>query len=115
MKKMIIVALVGAMLIPGQMMASNDRGRKERPRVENRGGNRKEYRNHDNRRGNDRGKVIVVNKPQRPIVINRHNPRPCPPPPPRRHHHCHHNDVADAIGAAAALVGLIGIVSAVSQ
>ena len=114
MKKMIIVALVGAMLIPGQMMASNDRGRKERPRVENRGGNRKEYRNHDNRRGNDRGKVIVVNKPQRPIVINRHNSRPCPPPP-RRHHHCHHNDVADAIGTAAALVGLIGIVSAVSQ
>ena len=119
MKKIIIAALIGAMLMPAEMMASNDRGRRERPRVEQRGGKRgggKEHRGYHGKRGGDRGhrgdKVIIVNKPHRP----RYNSHYCPPPPPpRRHHHCHHNDVADAIGAAATLVGLIGIVSAVSQ
>lgn len=110
MKKMIIAVLIGLMLIPAPMMARNDRGRRERPRVENRGGRRdnkiyKGRRDHNDRRGN---KVVIVNRPS-----HRH----CPPPPPPRHRHHHHhcdNDAAEIIGAAAALVGLIGAVSAIA-
>lgn len=122
MKKIFIVALIGAMLMPAQMLAGNDRGRKERPRVEKRDGKKgggKEQRGYNSHRGGERGrkgeKVVIVNRVQRPIIVNNCPPRYCPPPPPpHRHHHCH-NDVADAIGAAAAMIGLIGIVSAIAQ
>ena len=132
MKKMIVIAaLIGGMLMPAQMMAKNDRGN-AKPRVENRDnrkGDRKEYRKDykDNKKGyndnrnykkNDRygkpDKIVVVNKPQRPVVIvNKPAPRLKPAPRPRRD--CCDNDVANVVGAVGAFVGIVGLLSLVAQ
>ena len=128
MKKMIVIAaLIGGMLMPAQMMAKNDRGN-AKPKVENRDnrkGDRKDYKDskkgyNDNRnyKKNDRygkpDKIVVVNKPQRPVVIvNKPAPRPKLAPRPRRD--CCDNDVANVVGAVGAFVGIVGLLSLVAQ
>jgi phosphatidylethanolamine-binding protein (PEBP) family uncharacterized protein len=123
MKKMIIAVLVGLMLIPAPMMARNDRGRREKPRMENRDrGGRKEMKVSKVRgghsRGNRGGKVLVVERPSRTIVVNRPYRRPCPPPPPPVHRYeycCYDSDVADVVGAVGAVVGIAALVSLIAQ
>ena len=132
MKKMIVIAaLIGGMLMPAQMMASNDRGDKK-PRVEYRNDKKekKDKKGFDNRRDNryNNGynknnnrpgkpdKVVIVNKPQpQVVVVNRPDRRPVPPPPPRGGCCDNDNDAASIIGAVGAFVGIVGLMSLIAQ
>ena len=138
MKKMMIVAaLIGAMLMPAEIMAQNNR-KDAKARVENRGERRDNRvaagkgRNEkpgfgfdkpgkDNRPGKNFDKPGKpgkgYGKPYKPapvVVVNRPAPRPCPPPPPPppvRVYECDN----DVVGAAVAVVGLAALVSLIAD
>jgi hypothetical protein len=135
MKKMIVIAaLIGGMLMPAQMMASNDRGN-AKPRVENRSDKRSrndkfdkkgpDVKKNDGKKGygdnrdfggkNDFKNSYRPGKPDKVVVINKPIPpvsRPCPPIQPRRK--CD-SDIADVIGAVGAVVGIAALVSLIAQ
>ena len=130
MKKMMIIAvMMGAMLMPAQMFAKNDRVN-ERPRVEN-NQKKKEIRianERGNRPANKPNKKRAANyrpknkpgkpgyRPGRPapvVVVNRPAPRPCPPPPPppaprRYNYSC---GAADAVTSFLSIVALMSIIA----
>ena len=130
MKKMMIIAvMMGAMLMPAQMFAKNDRAN-ERPRVENnqkkkeirianergnRPANKPDKKRAANYRPNNRpGKpVVAARRPAPVVVVNRPAPRPCPPPPPppaprRYNYSC---GAADAVTSFLSIVALMSIIA----
>ena len=125
MKKMMIIAvMMSAMLMPAQMMAKENRN--ARPRVENRvkkNEKRAPKIKFDNARpGKPDKKFGNRNKDRRamPPMAMRHcrpmhrpMPRPRPvPPPPVYHNHCCDNNVVEA---AATIIGLAALVSAIAD
>ena len=135
-KLMIIAAIVSGMLMPAQVFANNDRGERkvakgvERVNVDH-------NRVKDNKNGKDvkhdapkPAPAPVANKPKpapAPVV---HKPKPAPAPvvhhhcpaPAVVHHHCnpapvvHHHDCDDGVvEAAAVIVGLVGLISAIAN
>ena len=112
MKKMIVIAaLIGGMLMPAQMMASNDRG-KERPRTEYRKDKKDKPSKRDYGR-NDRKRYDKPAKPAPVVVVNRPAPRPCPPPPPPRRS-CD-SDVADVVSAVGTVLGIAAVISVLAR
>ena len=125
MKKMMIIAvMMSAMLMPAQMMAKENRN--ARPRVENRvkkNEKRAPKIKFDNARpGKPDKKFGNRNKGRRPMPpmamrhcrpMHRPMPRPRPvPPPPVYHNHCCDNNVVEA---AATIIGLAALVSAIAD
>ena len=126
---MIIAVMMGAMLMPAQMFAKNDRVN-ERPRVENNQkkkeirianerGNRPANKPNKKRAANYRpnnkpGKpVVAARRPSPVVVVNRPAPRPCPPPPPppaprRYNYSC---GAADAVTSFLSIVALMSIIA----
>ena len=127
---MIIAVMMGAMLMPAQMFAKNDRVN-ERPRVENnqkkkeirianergnRPANKPDKKRAANYRPNNRpGKpVVAARRPAPVVVVNRPTPRPCPPPPPPpapRVVYYNNNPVVEATSAFLSIVGLMAIMA----
>lgn len=127
MKKMMIIAvLISGMLMPAQIFAKNDRREvKKENRVSvdynrvNKGGN--VAKNH---KPEPKKPAVVKHHNPAPVVVHHHNPAPvvvhhhkpapvvhhvnCAPPPPPVHHHNHCSEVA---GAAAVVVGVVGLLS----
>ena len=131
MKKMMIFAVMMSMLlVPAQMMAKNNNRDFAKPRVENRvkkndkKAPKVKFDNArpgkpDNKKFNNRDKgrkpmPPVARRPRRPM------PRPVavpPPPPVHHHHHHHHNHCCDngAIEAAATIIGIATLISAIAD
>ena len=125
MKKMVIIAvMMGAMLMPAQMMAKNDRNAK--PRVENRV-DRNDRKAPDakfdkarpgkpnDKKFNNKNKARkpmppVAMKPRRPMPKPMSRPRPVPRP--IYHNHCCDNDFVET---AATIIGLAALVSAIAD
>ena len=123
MKKMIMIAaLISGMLMPAQMMANNRAEAKPRVEFKNdkpadrKGKNekkeykeKKNYKNNkgfkDNRKNFNNKPVVVINKP-----APRPAPRPCPPP---AKECC--NNINNAVGAAATVVGLAALIALVAD
>lgn len=110
MKKMMIIAvMMGAMLIPAQMMASNKVNNKAK--VEYRNGKKNDKKPKMNYKDFDKGKKKGYNyyankkpyKPNKPKVVVVNRPAPVPPPPPVRvvYESNPVNAVASVIGLAA--------------
>ena len=126
MKKMMIIAMMmGAMLMPAQMMAKENRN--ARPRVENRVKKNekrapkikfdnarpgKPDRKFDNRNKGRKPMPPVAMRPRKPMPRPMPRPRPVPPPPPAYHNHCCENNVVEA---AATIIGLAALVSAIAD
>ena len=135
-KLMIIAAIVSGMLMPAQVFANNDRGeRKVAKSVER--VNVDHNRVKDNKKGKDvkhdapkPAPAPVAHKPKpapAPVV---HKPKPAPvhvvhhpkPAPAAVHHHCnpapvvHHHDCDNGVvEAAAVVVGIVGLISALAN
>ena len=120
MKKMMFLAvMMSALLMPAQMTANNRDN--ARPRVENRGDSRKgpkgtmrpgkpKDKKFDKKDKGRRPMPPTAKRGRRPMP----RPKPVPPPPPRHHHHHHHCDNG-AIKAAATIIGVAAIVSAIAD
>ena len=122
MKKIMFIAvMMSALLMPAQMMANNRE--KAKPRVERRVDNRKEHKG-GARPGKPNDRNVKKKRPHdkpmaghpKPMPKPKPTPRrrPVPPPPPRHHHHHHHCDNG-AIKAAATIIGVAAIVSAIAD
>ena len=135
-KLMIIAAIVSGMLMPAQVFANNDRSERkvakgvERVDVDH-------NRVKDNKNGKDVKNVApkpapapVANKPKPApaLVVHKLKPAPAPvvhnpkPAPVVNHNHCapapvvHHHDCDDGVvEAAAVIVGLVGLISALAN
>ena len=125
MKKMMIIAvMMGAMLMPAQMMAKENRN--ARPRVENRV-DRNDRKAPDakfdkarpgkpnDKKFNNKNKA---RKPMPPVAMKLRRPMPKPMPRPRPaprpiyHNHCCDNDFVET---AATIIGLAALVSAIAD
>ena len=114
MKKMMFIAvMMGAMLMPAQMMAKNNKNN-AKARIENRVDNRRDFKVKENRNNRKDKKFVNAkpNKPMRkpaPVIVNR-PPAPRPAPPRPRpviyHNHCCDNDVVEA---TATIIGIAAL------
>ena len=124
MKKMMFIAvMMGAMLMPAQMMAKNNKNN-AKARIENRVDNRRDFKVKENRNNRKDKKFVNAkpNKPMRkpaPVIVNRPPaprpaPRPLPPPPPRR---VYANDYYgnDIVEAAATIIGVAALASMIAN
>ena len=121
---MIIAVMMGAMLMPAQMMAKNDRNAK--PRVENRvdrndrkapnvkfdkaGPGKPNDKKFNNKNKARKPMPPVAMRPRRPMP--KPMPRPRPVPRPIYHNHCCDNDFVET---AATIIGLAALVSAIAD
>ena len=121
---MIIAVMMGAMLMPAQMMAKNNKNN-AKARIENRVDNRRDFKVKENR-NNRKDKKFVNAKPNKPmrkpalVIVNRPPaprpaPRPLPPPPPRRRVYVNNYYDNDIVEAAATIIGVAALASMIAN
>lgn len=121
---MMIAVMIGALLIPAQGIAQNNKVKRgdKNVRVENRQPDRNNRGGKFDNRNDKGGKHNYSynaergGKPQpKPYVLHHHKPAPKPMPNkphprPVPHHHCHNNG-SSVVGAAAVAIGVAGLIS----
>ena len=112
-KMMIIAAMVGAMLIPAQMEASNKVNNRVKVEYKNRKEPKKfkEEKRFDGRKDFDKARDYN-RKPDRPEVIVINNQKPCPlPPPPAPVKVVYESNPVSAVASVIGLAALAAIIA----